>query len=69
MNIYTLTESNKYKTLVDEGHAGGLQEYASRLAFNRAPLPIGEFIGSVVYNSEDVKKSPIRIFTHFSSLF
>lgn len=56
MNIYALTEDDKYKTLVDEEHAGGLQEFASSLAFNRALLPFHEFVGRVIYNPEDSKK-------------
>jgi hypothetical protein len=56
MNIYTLTESDQYKTLVDEEHVGGLQEFASSLAFNRALLPIQEFVGRVIYNPGDSKK-------------
>lgn len=65
MNIYTLTEGDKYKTLVDEDHAGGLQEFASSLAFNRALLPIQEFVGRVIYNPEDSKKKALSDFYTF----
>jgi hypothetical protein len=65
MNIYTLTEGDKYKTLVDEDHAGGLQEFASSLAFNRALLPIQEFVGRVIYSPEDSKKKALSDFYTF----
>lgn len=57
MKIYSITQDDKYKTLVDTSQLGGLQDFATKLAYGETTLDSGQHIFRVVYNSDDRKKS------------
>ena len=56
MKIYTITQDDKYKTLVDGEEVESLQEFAKKLAFREANLDCEIELYSVAYNTEDKKK-------------
>lgn len=66
MKIYTITQDEKYKTLVDGEHVESLQEFATKLAFREASLDSESELHSVIYNSDDKKKKALSDFyTYF----
>lgn len=66
MKIYTITQDDKYKTLVDGEQVESLQELSTKLAFREAKLDPENDFYSVVYNSDDKKKKALSDFyTYF----
>lgn len=65
MKIYSITQNDKYKTLVDVDQVESLQEFATRLAYCDATLESEKQTYHVVYNSDDKNKPALSDFFTF----
>jgi hypothetical protein len=65
MKFYSITQDDKYKTLIDMNQVDGLQDFATKLAYGDASLESDTQKYSVVYNSDDKKKSALSDFYTF----
>lgn len=65
MKIYSITQDDRYKTLVDADQSEGLQDFATQLAYGETTLVPEKQIFQVVYNSDDIKKSELSDFFTF----
>jgi hypothetical protein len=65
MKIYSITQNDKYKTLVDADQVESLQEFATRLAYGDAILEPKKQAYHVVYNSDDKNKPALSDFFTF----
>lgn len=65
MKVYSITQDDKYKTLVDADQAGSLQEFATKLAYGETILEPEKQVFHVVYNSDDKKKPAFSDFYTF----
>ena len=66
MKIYSISQNDKYRTLIDADQAKSLQQFAQKLAYGEDVLESEREIFRVVYNSDD-KNKPARsdFFTFF----
>jgi hypothetical protein len=65
MKIYSITQNDKYKTLVDADQVESLQEFATKLAYGDAILESEKQSYRVIYNSDDKNKSAFSDFFTF----
>ncbi|KII28712.1 hypothetical protein NL64_23265 [Pseudomonas fluorescens] len=68
MKIYSITQDDRYKTLVDADQSEGLQDFATQLAYGETTLVPEKQIFQVVYNSDDKKNQNFLIFLLSSGL-
>ncbi len=65
MKIYTITQDDKYKKLVDGEQVESLQEFAIKLAFREASLDPESDLYFIAYNPDDEKKKALSDFYTF----
>lgn len=66
MKIFSITQDDKYKTLVDLDHASGLQDFATKLAYGEVTVDEKSEEYQLVFNVDDKKKKGLSDFyTYF----
>ncbi|MBV7556143.1 double-CXXCG motif protein [Pseudomonas sp. PDM28] len=65
MKIYSITQDDKYKTLIDADQVESLQEFATKLAYGEVILESERQAFCVVYNSDDKNKPALSDFFTF----
>ncbi|MGF6110223.1 hypothetical protein HKK52_00135 [Pseudomonas sp. ADAK2] len=65
MKFYSITQNDKYKTLIDADQVGGLQDFATKLAYGETSLESDGREYRIVYNSDDEKKAAVSDFHTF----
>lgn len=65
MKFYSITQNDKYKTLIDADQVEGLQDFAIKLAYAEASLEPDGREYRIVYNSDDKKKAALSDFYTF----
>ena len=65
MMIYSITQDDKYKTLIDADHGEGLHDFATKLAYGSSSLESDNREYRVVYNPDDTRKVALSDFYTF----
>lgn len=65
MKIYSITQDDKYKTLIEADQVDGLQAFATKLAYGDASAVGDSSEYRLIYNSDDKKKKALSDFYTF----
>ena len=65
MKIYSITQSDKYKALIDADQVKNLQQFATKLAYGDTTLACESRVYRVMYNSDDKNKAALSDFFTF----